>query len=90
MPDIYPGKTGFPSPYALQQLNAPWPANVVPANIPVPAASAYPAGLEHCPDRPERQTLRNGQTKPIPFPAKGANCIPDIHPGVEGVPAPYH
>merc|ERR1712166_600893 len=74
--------------YGLVQT--PWPANVVPANIPVAASFVYPAGPEHCPDRPERQTLRNGLTKPIPFPAKGANCIADIYPGKEGVPAPYH
>jgi len=89
MPDAYPAVAGVPWPYALAQAT-PWPANVVPANIPVPAASAYPAGLEHCPDRPERQTLRNGLTVPVPFPSAGYNCIADIYPGKEGVPAPYH
>jgi len=86
--DAYPGVAGTPWPYALAQAT-PWPANVAPANIPVPAASAYPAGLEHCPDRPERETLRNGTTKAVAFPAKGYNCMPDAYPAVAGVPWPY-
>jgi len=89
-PDMYPGVAGTPWPYALGQVATPWPQNVVPANIPVAAANVYPDGLEHCPDLPERQTLRDGVTKPIVFPAKGANCKQDIYPGKEGAPAPYH
>jgi hypothetical protein len=80
--DAYPAVAGTPWPYALAQ--GPWPANVVPANV--PAGAKYPAALEHCPDLPERQTLRDGVTKPIP----GKNCNADIHNGTEGAPAPYH
>jgi len=80
--DAYPAVAGTPWPYALAQ--GPWPANVVPANV--PAGATYPAALEHCPDLPERQTLRDGVTKPIP----GKNCNGDIHNGTEGAPAPYH
>ena len=80
--DAYPAVAGTPWPYALAQ--GPWPANVVPANV--PAGATYPAGLEHCPDLPERQTLRDGLTKPIP----GKNCNADAYAGKEGVPAPYH
>jgi hypothetical protein len=80
--DAYPAVAGTPWPYALAQ--APWSANVVPANV--PAGATYPAGLEHCPDLPERQTLRDGVTKPVP----GVNCNGDIHNGTEGAPAPYH
>ena len=63
---------------------------VPPALVQLAGPVVYPVGLEHCPDLPERQTLRDGQTKPIVWPAKGANCIADIHPGKEGAPAPYH
>ena len=78
----YP-KAGFNCNPAWSLVQAPWPANVKPANIPVPAASAYPTGgnLEHCPDRPERQTLQNGVTRSVPFPKEGYNCIPDIYAG---------
>jgi hypothetical protein len=84
--DVYPPVAGVPFPYALSQKNTPWGQNIDTGA----AATAYPAGLEHCPDRPERQTLRDGVTKPVPFPAKGANCKSDIYPGKEGAPAPYH
>merc|ERR1712159_66425 len=38
--------------YTLMQK--PWPQNVKPANVPAPKTAVPPAGLEHCPDRPER------------------------------------
>ena len=95
--DIYPGQEGYPATIkraaaaaapkakALAQVK-PWPANVKPANIDVPAASKYPAAgsLQHCPDRPERQTLQNGVTRAVAFPAAGYNCIPDIHSASPG------
>jgi len=80
--DAYPAVAGTPWPYALAQ-GKPWPANVAPANV--PAGASYPAGLEHCPDRPERQTLRDGVTKPV----AGVNCNADAYPAVAGTPWPY-
>ena len=94
---FYPGKKGYISNSDIEATCTNNIGDAVDVQLagapPVPApviAPAYPAGLEHCPDLPERQTLRDGQTKPIVWPAKGANCIQDIHPGKEGVPAPYH
>lgn len=73
--------------YGLVQT--PWPQNVVPANISAPANQVAPAGLEHCPDRPERQTLRNGTTRAVPFPQAGFNCVADAYPPQAGFPWPY-
>lgn len=85
---IFTHQLPVPWPYALSQKATPWPQNVQPANV--AAGAAYAANLEHCPDLPERQTLRDGLTKPIPYPAANANCNPDIYPGREGAPAPFH
>jgi len=82
----------LPVPHGLmlfpkEMLHGPQTLNQLTSQSQLPTP---PAGLEHCPDLPERQTLRDGVTKPIVFPAKGANCTPDIYPGKEGAPAPYH
>ena len=68
--------------HALAQK--PWPATVTGV-----AAPTYPAGLEHCPDRPERQTLRDGVTVPVAWPAAGANCTPSSYPAQAGFPWPH-
>ena len=49
------------------------PAAAVPKEAAAPKAAPW-TGLQHCPNMSERMTLTDGQTKAIPWPAKGANC----------------